>query len=113
MISKHEPERQKVVIAWIAGWSPDMARRPWDGSIKFLNSYQGIRVYEKDRYDPRLDMGREFPIPYFDEPELAIEYMQATNGQWGMCQIALTKHARRVLNLERETFSNFSSAASL
>ena len=100
----------RVVIAWIAGRTPCESNKhtPWDGTVTFLDSYHGIRVYEKDKYDSRLDMEREFLLPFFDEPELALEHMQRHEGHRGMCQIALTSRARRVLNLDRVSFSDFS-----
>ena len=86
----------RVVIAWIQ-----------DGTVTLLTSYHGIRAYEKDKYDSRLDMGREFLLPFFDKPELALEHMQRHEGHRGMCQIALTSRARRALNLDRVSFSDF------
>ena len=95
--SDNKRSSYRVVIAWIQ-----------DGTVTLLTSYHGIRVYEKDKYDSRLDMEREFLLPFFDEPEPALEHMQRHEGHRGMCQIALTSRARRVLNLDRVSFSGFS-----
>jgi hypothetical protein len=47
------------------------------------------RIYEKDDYDPRVDLGRdrekEGPIPYFNNARQAIYYMLANPGK--QCQL--------------------------
>lgn len=60
----------KVVIVWVNS-KEDLE----EGYIHYLNSYTGIRVYEKDKLDPRITMGSDEPLPFADEWEDAYDFL--------------------------------------
>jgi hypothetical protein len=68
----------KVIIVW--GFSKEF------GTINTLNSYCGVRVYEKDKLDSRVTMGGENP-PYFRNAHEALEFLKNNPGISGMCQL--------------------------
>lgn len=49
----------KVVIVWVNS-KEDLE----EGYIHYLNSYTGIRVYERDKLDPRITLGSDEPLPF-------------------------------------------------
>ena len=77
------PPPIKVFIAWF----PDGSEPP--SIINTLDSYYGTRVYLRDLYDGRLDLGRDGlpPHPYFDSVHEAFEHMAKNRGLDGTCQI--------------------------
>jgi hypothetical protein len=60
----------KVVIVWVNN-KEDLE----EGCIHYLNSYMGIRVYEKDKLDPRITMGSNEPLPFADEWDDAYQFL--------------------------------------
>lgn len=52
-------------------------------TTNWLDSYTGIRTYEKDKYDRRLG----FNLPYFQTAETALEFMLKHPGK--CCQVDL------------------------
>jgi hypothetical protein len=76
------PSLAKVFIVWI----PEDVEA---GVLHTLTSYHGTRVYVRDNYDPRLDLGREGlpPRPYFTSLWDALEHMAANPGTDGTCQV--------------------------
>jgi hypothetical protein len=81
----HEDRRQppQVFMVW-------MNTVPGKDTFQTLAYYGGkgqIRVYYKDRYDPRCDLGLEGKRPYFDNATDAVVYMSKNRGTEGMCQV--------------------------
>jgi len=77
----------RVFIGWIRQ-TPEV----WEGVVHFLHDFNGVRVYDRDLYDARCDLAREGnprlnPLPYFTNEAEALEYMLATRGAPGMCQV--------------------------
>lgn len=59
---------KEVIVIW---------SKPSDlenGIVNCLTSYAGVRVYEKDRLDPRL-LADDNPLPYFEDISAAQSYM--------------------------------------
>lgn len=79
------PEPIKVFIAWF----PDGPGSEAPDIVNTLTSYYGTRVYVRDLYDGRLDLGREGlpPRPYFDSVNDAFDHMAKNRGSGGTCQI--------------------------
>lgn len=54
-------------------------------AISVLTGYEGLRLSEKDKYDARLDMGRDRekdgPLPFFSNFREAMAYMVAHKGE--------------------------------
>jgi len=80
-------QARRVFIAWI---KPVPAE--WEGVVQVLDSYAGVRVYRRDHYDARCDLGRNVnprvdPLPYFDVAGEALDYMLRHRGVAGMCQV--------------------------
>jgi hypothetical protein len=61
-------KREMVIVIWRFGYeSPDTVQ-----TLRFRGNE--VRVYEKDRIDPRAYLGETMP-PYFDDVELALEHV--------------------------------------
>lgn len=59
----------KVIVIWS---KPDLLE---EGIVNMLNSYNGVRIYEKDKLDSRLITKEEPTLPYFDDMIAAQKYM--------------------------------------
>lgn len=66
----------KVVIVWVNS-KEDLE----EGYIHYLNSYTGIRVYEKDKLDPRITMGSDEPLPFARDWEYAYAFLANNPGK--------------------------------
>jgi hypothetical protein len=66
----------KVVIVWVNN-KEDLE----EGYIHYLNSYTGIRVYEKDKLDSRISNGPDDPIPFADNWEDAYAFLASNPGK--------------------------------
>lgn len=61
---------EQVIVIW--GTKESAAQ----GMIHTLNSYNGTRVYERDRVDARLLLGRESNnLPYFPTMQEAVQHI--------------------------------------
>lgn len=69
----------QVFIAWVGKGEKHFSFLAYD------NGNGQIRVYEKDKYDGRLDLGRTEPLPYFDSYAAAIFWMANHKGE--QCQV--------------------------
>ena len=84
---KPQQDRRKppqVFMVWMNG------TRDKDYTFETLAYHSGkgqVRVYYKDQYDPRCDLGLEGKRPYFDNSGDAVKYMSDHPGQDGMCQV--------------------------
>lgn len=61
-------------------------------TVMTLAYYSGqgkVRVYHRDQYDGRLDLGRGTPLPYFADGMLALLHMERHLGLDGMCQVSV------------------------
>lgn len=61
----------QVIVIWS---TPALLEK---GIVNFLDSYNGVRIYDKDRLDPRLLTKNEPTLPYFDDMSVAHTYMSA------------------------------------
>ena len=56
-----------------------------DCEIACLTGHGGMRTYERDNYDGRVDLGRDRekdgPIPFFEKFSEAMDYMKAHKGE--------------------------------
>jgi len=76
-MSKHIP---RVFICWVSSSSHDHIM-----SLTYNNGMGLVRVYQKDRYDSRLNLGRTEPLPYFDEPSEAYIWMKKNPDEQCQC----------------------------
>jgi hypothetical protein len=61
---------EQVIVIW--GTKESAAQ----GMIHTLDSYNGTRIYERDRVDARLLLGRKSKnIPYFPTMQEAVQYI--------------------------------------
>ena len=81
------PRRTEVIMVWREG---DEFR-----TLAYNSGKGQVRVYHRDQYDGRCDLGREprfrsaraEPLPYFAEAHRAAEHMAKRPGLDGMCQV--------------------------
>ena len=80
-----------VCIAWTASHAESLYFLTFDGD----GGAGSVRVYPRDQYDWRLNLGRgdKGPLPFFDEPVTALAWMNENPGK--RCQVALAA-ARRL-----------------
>lgn len=81
----------EVAIVWLS-----RSYDPADGDdmpLNFLSGYGGVRVFERDQYDHRLDADRDRakdgPLPYFESVVEACAWMAKNKGE--QCQIPAWK----------------------
>jgi len=63
-------------------------------TIDTLNSYGGLRVFNRGAVDPRATMGRDEPLPHFDTLAAAGLYLGEELGAFRPCTLSYTE-ARR------------------
>lgn len=87
-MSKPKKPPPQVGIVWV----PKTYDSKTDGDdipVCVLTSYRGPRLYEKDKYDGRVDPERDHakdgPIPYFEKVTEAFAWMVAHLGE--PCQL--------------------------
>lgn len=66
----------RVILCW-------MSAGDTINSIAYGRPRCITRVYEKDKYDPRV--GED--LPFFDDPSKAFVYMRENMGMGGVCQV--------------------------
>lgn len=85
-------EKILVGILW---FSPnyDPVRDGDSPTVHFLTGSEGVREFERDRYDSRVDLGRDRakdgPIPFFESAVEAFAWLGKNPGQ--QCQIPAWK----------------------
>ena len=65
-----------------------MGNDPASITVDALNSYEGLRVYNRGALDPRITMGREEPLPHFDTFHAAGLYLGEEPGGFRPCTLA-------------------------
>jgi hypothetical protein len=77
---------QQIIIAWMQKGDNDSIF-----TLGWNNGQGPTRVYDKDRYDARLDMGRDRdrdgPLPCFANYREAMAWMLANRGE--QCQVTV------------------------
>lgn len=83
-----------VIIAWIG--EHDVANSV--STIGYNGGNGPVRVYERDHYDDRMDLGNDpgSTLPYFTDASRAIVWMTLNRGK----QIQLDVHAARTMGFE-------------
>ncbi len=79
---KNSAATSKVVIAWIPNYDDSTVH-----GLAYAGGKALIRVFLKDEYDSRLDIGRCKKLPYFDDYDTALLWMIFNKAS--MCQIDL------------------------
>ena len=59
----------RVIICWMSNHDTIM-------SLAYNNGEGVVRVYPKNQYDGRLNLGRASLLPYFDSPKEAYAWMK-------------------------------------
>ncbi len=85
-----------------------MGEDPGSMTVDALNSYNGLRVYNRGALDPRITMGREEPLPHFDSFHAAGLYLGEEPGGFRPC--TLTYEAARGV-FQDSTFADFRRVA--
>jgi hypothetical protein len=73
-----------------------------EGNFNLLNSYGGVRVYDKDHVDPRVTMGG--PVPRFSEWDACEKYLLEHPGRRRPCLLAYTE-AKKVFSEDWADFT--------
>lgn len=76
----------QVIIMWMSKHDNTSVN-----SLGYNSGHGPTRVYEKDKYDPRLDLGRDRerngPLPHFSKSREALAWMLGHRGE--QCQVSL------------------------
>ena len=73
------------------------------GTIHVLDSFEGPRVYEKNKVDPRLTLGMFSNLPFADNWADASKFMYDNPGK----QLQITTQLGKKLGLFKQTNYNF------
>jgi hypothetical protein len=89
-----------VIIAWVDGWSAADSV----STLGYNNGKGGVRVYEKDNYDGRVDLGCPpgERRPFFDNAREALLWMAAHRDQ----QIQLSVSAARDMGFSKSELAD-------
>lgn len=82
-MSKKQQQKQLVIVTWMPAHGEISV-----ATIAYDNGRGPVRIYERDRYDGRCNLGRTEPLPFFATAEEAMRFMALTRGQDSMCQVA-------------------------
>ena len=76
-------DHDKVIVAF---------KMQEDGMVSLLNSYNGVRVFDKDAVDPRVTMAG--PLPHFHTWRECEDYLMAEPGKHRPCLLSYTAAKR-------------------
>ena len=79
-------DHDKVIVAF---------KMQEDGMVSLLNSYSGVRVFDKDAVDPRVTMAG--PLPHFHTWKECEDYLMAEPGKHRPCLLSYTA-AKKTFN---------------
>lgn len=64
-------------------------------TVHMLNSYSGIRVFDRDHVDARILISDDSPIPHFENCDDAFEYLLKQPGKVRPCLVSFVSAYRR------------------
>lgn len=71
-------------------WMEDGSNGPSFHTLAWFGGRGHVRTYPRGGYDGRLDLGRDTPLPYFDNADEAAQFMWKNKGTPGLCQVDLS-----------------------